>query len=129
MPDTPVGPTPPSPDLEFRVTKLEQDMGDVKSVLGQIVPLLARIDATMTSALPHLVTKADLQSAFGILDGKISDLDGTLNGKIGDLRSEMHSELGKLRADLAEKPGKTYLWMVLGVLIIEYAAGWQHSLF
>lgn len=27
------------------------------------------------------------------------------------------------KAELAEKPGKTYLWMVLGVLIVAYAAG------
>ncbi|HTB47645.1 MAG TPA: hypothetical protein VK741_28765 [Acetobacteraceae bacterium] len=126
---------------------MEQDMGDVKSILGQMVPLIVRIDATLTATLPHLATKAELQSAFGTLDGKIGavvgnigtldgkigsldgkigSLDGkigSLDGKIGDLRSEMHGELGKLRAELAEKPSKTYLWMVLGVLIMAYAAG------
>lgn len=115
MPDTSVDATPPHADLEFRVGRLEQDMGDVRSILGQMLPLIVRIDATM----PHLATKAELHAAFGTLDGKI----GTLDGKIGDLRSEMHSELGKLRAELAEKPSKTYLWMVLGVLIMAYAAG------
>jgi len=70
---------------------LEQDMGDVKAILGQMLPLIVRIDATM----PHLATKAELHAAFGTLDGKV----GTLDGKIGHLRSEMHSELGKLRAD------------------------------
>jgi hypothetical protein len=105
-----------------------------------MVPLIVRIDATLTATLPHLATKAELQSAFGTLDGKIGavvgnigtldgkigSLDGkigSLDGKIGDLRSEMHGELGKLRAELAEKPSKTYLWMVLGVLIMAYAAG------
>jgi hypothetical protein len=93
-------------------------MGDVKAILAQMLPLIVRIDAT----LPHLATKAEL----GALEGKIGGLDGKiggLEGKIGDLRSEMHSELGKLRAELAEKPSKTYLWMVLGVLIMAYAAG------
>lgn len=140
MPDTSADTSPPRPDLEFRVGRLEQDMGDVKSILGQMVPLIVRIDATLTATLPHLATKAELQSAFGTLDGKIGavvgsigtldgkigSLDGkigSLDGKIGDLRSEMHGELGKLRAELAEKPSKTYLWMVLGVLIMAYAAG------
>jgi hypothetical protein len=27
------------------------------------------------------------------------------------------------KAELAEKPGKAYLWMVLGVLLVAYAAG------
>jgi chromosome segregation ATPase len=164
MPDTSIDATPPRPDLEFRVGRLEQDMGDVKAILGQMLPLIVRIDATM----PHLATKAELQAAFGTLDGKIGTLDGkigtldgkigtldgkigtldgkigtldgkigtldgkigtldgkigTLDGKIGDLRAEMHSELSKLRAELADKPGKTYLWMVLGVLIMAYTAG------
>ena len=140
MPDTSADTSPPRPDLEFRVGRLEQDMGDVKSILGQMVPLIVRIDATLTATLPHLATKAELQSAFGTLDGKIGavvgnigtldgkigSLDGkigSLDGKIRDLRSEMHGELGKLRAELAEKPSKTYLWMVLGVLIMAYAAG------
>lgn len=56
MPDTPIGTTPPGPDLEFRVTKLEHDMGDIKSILGQMLPLIVRIDAT----LPHLATKAEV---------------------------------------------------------------------
>jgi hypothetical protein len=119
MPDTPVEPTPPNPALEFRVSRLEQDMGDVKSILGQMLPMLVRIDATLSSTLPHLATKAELHNAFGTVDGKI----GALDGKIGDLRAEMHSEIGKLRAELAEKPSKTYLWLVLGVLIMAYAAG------
>jgi hypothetical protein len=157
MPDTPLGATPPDPNLEFRVSRLEQDMGDVRTMLGQMLPMIARIDATM----PHLATKAELHAAFGTLDGRIGTLDGkigaldgkigafdgkigtldgkigtldgkigtldgkigTLDGKIGDLRAEMHRELGKLRAELNEKPGKTYLWMVLGVLIMAYAAG------
>src|ERR1700722_8706567 len=171
MPDTSVDATPPRPDIEFRVGRLEQDMGDVKSILGQMLPLIVRIDATM----PHLATKAEVQAAFGTLDGKIGALDGkigtlaadfgtaigtldgkigaldgkvgtlvgaqdgkigaldgkigaldgkigTLEGKIGDLRAEMHSEFGKVRAELAEKPSKTYLWMVLGVLVMAYAA-------
>lgn len=112
MPDTPVENAPPQPELEFRVSRLEQDMGDVKSILGQMLPMIVRIDATLTATLPHLATKAELQNAFGTLDAKIS----TLDGKITDLRSEMHDEL-------AEKPSKTYLWAILGVLIAAYAAG------
>ena len=74
---------------------------DVKSILGQMLPMMVRIDATLTATLPHLATKAELQSAISGVESKVSEM----------------------RAELADKPGKTYIWMVLGVLIMAYAAG------
>jgi hypothetical protein len=123
MPDTPVGTTPPSPDLEFRMTRVEHDVGDLKAILGQILPMIVRIDATITATLPHLATKAEMQAGFAALDAKIGDLRTEVHSGDAALRTEMHSEFGKLRSELAEKPSKTYLWMVLGVLIMAYAAG------
>lgn len=212
MPDTSLDSTSPQPSLESRVSHLEQDMGDVKSILAQMLPMIVRIDATM----PHLATKAELATGLAAVDakigsmageiarvaghvaqvegkvdefrgmagdvarvaghvaqveGKVSELRGMagdiarvaghvaqvegkvdefrgmagdiaqvarhvaqVEGKIGELRgevlrgdaalhSEMHSTFAAIRADLAEKPSKTYLWMVLGALIMAYAAG------
>jgi hypothetical protein len=106
MPDTPVEPTggnPYDPHLELRVSRLEDDMREMRSVLGQIVPMLARIDATLTGTLPLLATKAELSHLA------------------------TNAELSELRAELADKPGKAYLWAVVGVLvgaiIASYAAG------
>lgn len=102
MPDTPVAGqhgAPYDPGLERRVIRLEDEMRDVKSVLGQIVPMLVRIQATLDSALPHLATKAEL----------------------GELR-------GEIRAELAEKPGKAYLWGVLCVLIAAMTASYGAGL-
>jgi hypothetical protein len=98
MPDTPVEPTgssPYDPRLEVRVSRLEVDMREVKSVLGQIMPVLTRIDATLSATLPHLATKA---------------------------------ELSALRAELADKPGKAYLWAVIGVLIAAIVASYGAGL-
>ena len=81
---------PYHPRMEARVARLEDDVREVKAVLGRIEPLIIRIDAIM----PHLATKAEL-AVLG------SDL----------------------RAELADKPSKTYMWGVLGVLIMAYAAG------
>lgn len=119
MPDTPIGTNPPDPDLEFRVTKLEHDVVDLKAMLGQVLSIAVRLDAT----LPHLATKAEMQAGFAALDAKISDLRVEVHDGDAALRTEMHSEFGKLRAELADKPSRTYLWMVLGVLIMAYAAG------
>jgi hypothetical protein len=100
MPDGPVegaGPGRYDPRMEARVARLEDDMREVKAILAQMLPMIIRIDAT----LPHLATKAEL----------------------AQVRSDLGSELAQMRSELAEKPGKTYLWAVLAVLLAAYAAG------
>jgi hypothetical protein len=82
------------PPMENRVARLEDDMRDVKSTLSRLEPLIIRIDATLTSTLPHLATRAEL----------------------ANLRSEMNEKFGDV-------PTKTYLWGLIGVLITAYAAG------
>ena len=74
-------------------------MREVKSVLAQMLPMLARIEATLASTLPHLATKAEL----------------------AELRAD-------LRADMAEKPSKTYLWGVVGVLVAAIVASYGAGL-
>ena len=104
MPDTPIDrpqPPPYDPDHEARISRLEDDMREVKSTLGQMLPVLVRIDATLSATLPHLATKAE----------------------VADLRTEMKSDFAELRVQLAEKPSKTYLWGVLATLIATYAVG------
>ena len=108
MPDSHVengAPAPYDPRMEARVARLEDDMREVKAVLGRIEPMIIRIDAVMSVTLPTLATKAEL-----------ADLGGSL-------RAELAEQGGSLRAELAEKPSKTYMWSILGVLIAAYAAG------
>jgi hypothetical protein len=62
--------------METRITRLEEDMREVKT--GVI-----EIKAMLTATLPHLAAKAEL----------------------------------------AEKPGKTYMWGILAVLLTAYACG------
>jgi hypothetical protein len=121
MPDTPVEPTgssPYDPRLEPRVSRLESEMREMKSVLGQIVPMLARIDATLSGTLPHLATKAELSELLARID--------TLSGALPHLATR--AELSELRADLADKPGKTYLWAVIGVLVAAIVASYGAGL-
>ena len=105
MPVAGGGPDAYDPPMEMRVARLEEDMREVKAVLLRLEPIIVRMDAVMTSMLPQLATKAEL-----------SDLRGELHSGLSDLR-------GELRAGLADKPSKTYLWGILGVLITAYAAG------
>ena len=101
MPDTPVAPhegAPYDPAMEARVSRLEEDMRDVKAGWSRMEATLVRVEALLEATLPHLATKAQL--------------------------AELSAEL---RAELAEKPSKTYLWAVMGVLITailgSFAAG------
>ena len=91
--------------MEDRVARLEEDMRDVKSVLSRLEPMIVRIDATLTSTLPNLATKAE-----------VADLRIEVTKEIVDLRLEMIQRF-------ADVPTKTYLWGILGVLITAYGAG------
>ena len=97
MPDTPVAPRddgPYDPAMEARVSRLEEDMREVKATLPRLEAAIIRNEATLTATLPHLATKADLA----------------------------HVER-RLEAQLADKPGRTYMWGILAVLLTAYACG------
>jgi len=56
MPDIPVAGgsgSPYNPDMEARITRLEEDMREVKASV-------IRTEAMLTATLPHLATKAEL---------------------------------------------------------------------
>ncbi|MBP2301537.1 hypothetical protein [Azospirillum picis] len=75
--------------MEQRVAKLETDVGEIKRLLSdQIMPMLIRIDERLNGAMAQAASKADLATVKG-----------------------------ELLEKLAEKPGKSYLWTVLAVLV------------
>ena len=97
MPDTPIAPHDGGrydPLMEARVSRLEEEMREVKVTLPRMEAAIVRIEATLTATLPHLATKADLA----------------------------HHE-AKIEAKLADKPGKAYMWGILAVLLTAYACG------
>jgi len=47
---------PNDPSIEARIARLEDDMREIKTVLGRLEPAIARIDAQ----IPHLATQAEL---------------------------------------------------------------------
>jgi hypothetical protein len=116
MPDTPIEPTVPGPydpSLETRVSRLEEDMREVKSTTGRLETMVidlrqavTRIEATLTATLPHLATKAEVAEILKTLPHLATK-----------------AEVAELRADLAEKPSRMYLWAVLAALCTAYASG------
>jgi hypothetical protein len=79
--------------LASRLSRVEGDAHDLKTVLGELKVMVARIDAQ----IPHLATKAEIAG----LQVKIAGLE----------------------VKLADKPGKTYMWGILAALLTAYACG------
>jgi hypothetical protein len=52
-------------------------MSEVKAILAQVLPLIVRIDATLTATLSHLATKAELAEARSELAGDIGAIRPT----------------------------------------------------
>ena len=61
----PNGGGPHDPGMEARVTRLEDDVREIKQVLGRLEPMIVRIDATIQATLPTLATKAELAEKPG----------------------------------------------------------------
>ncbi len=79
-------------EVKGTVSRLEAAVADIRQTV-------TRIEATLTTTLPHLATKAALAEV---------------------LRTLPHLAT---KEELADKPGKAYLVILLAVLITAYAAG------
>jgi hypothetical protein len=73
MPDIPVaGPAggPYDRGMEARITRLEDDMRDVKSAVVRLEATTIEIKAMLAATLPHLATKAELAQLRADLPSK-----------------------------------------------------------
>jgi hypothetical protein len=57
---------------EARIDRLEEDMHEIRAVLGRLEPMINRIDAQ----LPHLATKAELTTGLAELRAELADKPG-----------------------------------------------------
>ena len=80
--------------LEATTGKLDDRMGRLEERIGRVELAVVRIESMLAATLPHLATKAE----------------------VADLRTDMV-------AGFADKPGKTYMWGILAVLLTAYACG------
>ena len=87
MPDTTVEPGGSGPydrPMEPRVSRLEEQMSDLK-------PILARIEAV----LPHLATAAQVAEMKGDLERKFAEFAGTMELKQAQFAGSMESKLAQ----------------------------------
>jgi hypothetical protein len=70
MPDIPVAGQTGGPydrGMEARITRLEEDMRDVKSAVARLEATTIEIKAMLAATLPHLATNAELAGKPGKL--------------------------------------------------------------
>jgi ribosomal protein L29 len=156
MPDTPVAPHdggPYDPLMEARVSRLEEEMREVKAVLPRMEAAIIRIETTLAATLPHLATKADIADLRTEMKADYADLRTEMKSDYADLRTELKGDHVSLRTEIkadyvdlrtevksdhaslkselksdiarldADKPGKAYMWGILAVLLTAYACG------
>jgi chromosome segregation ATPase len=83
--------------MDARVSRLEEEMGEVRAILRRIEPLIVRIDAQ----IPYLATKAEVESVRHDLAGEIASVRHDLSGEIASVRQDLSSEIASVRQDLS----------------------------
>jgi hypothetical protein len=103
MPDTPVEPKnndPYHPDLQVRVSRLEDDVHDVKATMGQLVLLVTEMKATLDATLPHLATKAELADMRTEMKADMGQFRQEMTAGMARFRQEVTADMAQLRQDV-----------------------------
>jgi hypothetical protein len=96
--------------VEPRLSRVENDVRDLKDTLAELKTMVVRMDARLEAVLPHLATKSDLAN----VETRLGAVEARLDATLPHLAT---------KADIADKPGKTYMWGILAALLTAYACG------
>jgi ribosomal protein L29 len=67
--------------------------------------------------------RTEMKADYASLRTETKEGDASLKAEMADLTTELKSDIARLEVALADKPGRTYLWAVLAVLLTAYACG------
>ena len=149
-PDGVATPGEPSRDpwLEARVSRLEEDVGEIKAILRQLTPMIVRMDTRMA----EMATKADLMAVrtelkeeiaalrtelkgdmanlrtelkgdMAGLDGKMTKLRSELTVEVVQVRAEAKNDWAEIKVALADKPSRTYMGGIMTAMVAAFACG------
>ena len=115
----PEGPGPHDPEMDARVSRLEEEMGDVRAILRRIEPMIVRIDAQ----LPYFATREDFAALRGDFSAKFAVLRGEVTTEISSLRGEMTTEFANVRGEIQTLRGEvtTEISTLRGEVTTEFA--------
>ena len=139
MPDTPIAMPergPYDPSVEQRFSRLEEDVRDLKAIAVSIDGRFANFDARFASLDARF---ANLDSRFDRFEARTTRVEEALielktmfaatlphlatKADLADVRTELKEDIAEIKVSLAEKPGRTYMWGILAVLLTAYACG------
>ena len=123
-----------------RVSRREEEMGEVRAILRRIEPLIVRIDAQ----IPYLATKAEVEGVRRDLSGEIASVRQDLSGEIATVRHELSGAIagvrhevsgdiatlrteavtfrGEILTELAHKPTRGAMW-TMGIALFGLVVG------
>ena len=86
--------------MDARVSRLEEEMGEVRAFMARIEPMIVRIDAQM----PFLSTlRGQVSTDIATLRGEVSTEISTLRGQVS---TDISTLRGEIMAELATKPSR-----------------------
>jgi hypothetical protein len=92
------GEPPQDPWMAARVSRLEEDVGEIKAALRRIEPMMVQ----MLAVIPHLATKADLKADIGSVRDEMHSLRTDLKDDMNSLRTELKDDMNSLRTELKD---------------------------
>ena len=101
--------------LEARVTRLEDEMAEIRASLHRLELMITRIDAT----LMHMATRSEVMDVRSELKEDFASLRSELKGEIGGIRLD----LADVKVALAEKPSRAYMWGIVTAMVGAFACG------
>ena len=84
------------PGIEVRVVTLENEMREVRAILGRMEPLLVRLDERTA----NLATKAELAEVRADLKAELAEVRSDLKAELAQVRSDVKAELAEVRSDV-----------------------------
>jgi chromosome segregation ATPase len=84
--------------MAARVSRLEEDVGEIKAALRRIEPMMVQ----MLAVIPHLATKADLKADIGSVRDEMHSLRTDLKDDMNSLRTELKDDMNSLRMELKD---------------------------
>jgi hypothetical protein len=67
--------------------------------------------------------RTETKAGYASLRTETKEGDASLKAEMADLKTELKSDIARLEVALADKPGRTYRWAVLAMLLTAYACG------
>lgn len=115
--------------MEQRVSRVEEDVRDLKAIAASIDGRFAGIDSRFST----------LDARFARVEGRLDRVEQTMleiktlftatfphlatKADLADVRTELKEDIAEVKVALADKPSRTYMWGILAVLLTAYACG------